>query len=334
LTTKQEGDAIMVIRNWLCGIVLSSVSALCGAQGWAPQRNVELLVGSAPGGSNDKTARQVEKILIEQKLIPTSLTVVNRAGAGGGLALNYLSQHPGDAHYLIVYPISMITSHITGQVRLNYTDFTLIASLFNDYTVFAVNAASPMKTGRDLIERLKKDPQSVAVGFANTLGSQNHIAVGLLMKSIGGNPRALKAVAYKGSAEAITNLLGGHIDLVITGGGNVAGHVAAGRLRVLGVAAPQRYTGGLADIPTWKEQGVNLVYGGWRSIVGPKGLSAAQAAFWEGALRKATQAPEWKEGIVQNYWADDFVTGAQFSKDLQKEYADTKAVLVDLGLAK
>ncbi len=325
----------MIIRNWLFGIALAGMSAACGAQGaWSPQRNVELLVGSAPGGSNDKTARQVERILIEQKLVPTSLTVVNRAGAGGGLALNHLAQHPGDAHYLIVYPASMITSHITGQVKLNYTEFTLIASLFNDYTAFVVNAASSIKTGKDLVERLKKDPQSVAVGFANSLGSQNHIAVGLLMKAIGGEPRSLKAVAYKGSAEAVTNLLGGHIDLVITAGGNVAGHVAAGKLRIVGVAAPQRYPGALATIPTWKEQGVDVAYGGWRSIVGPKGLSPAQVAFWEGALRKATQTPEWKEGIIQNYWSDDFVTGAQFYKDLQKEYADTRAVLVDLGLAK
>ncbi|MEQ1883386.1 MAG: tripartite tricarboxylate transporter substrate binding protein, partial [Burkholderiales bacterium] len=79
---------------------------------------------------------------------------------------------------------------------------------------------------------------------------------------------------------------------------------------------------------------VDVVYGGWRGIVGSKGLSAAQIAFWEGALRKATQTPEWKEGLVQNYWADDFVTGAQLSKDLQQEYADTKAVLIDLGLVK
>jgi putative tricarboxylic transport membrane protein len=325
----------MNIRYWLAGLVLAGVSAACGAQGaWSPQRNVEIVVGSAPGGSNDKTARQVEKILVEQKLLPTSLTVVNRTGAGGGIALNYLTQHPGDAHYLIVFTPSMITNHITGQSKLNYTDFTPVASLFNDYVVFAVNAASSIKTGKDLIERLKKDPQSVAIGFATALGSHNHIAAGILMKSIGGNPRALKAIAYKGSSEAITNLLGGHIDLVTTAAGNVAGHVEAGKLRVVGVAAPQRFPGALANIPTWKEQNVDVVFGGWRAIMGPKGMSAAQVAFWEGVLHKATQVPEWKDGILKNYWSDDFVTSAQFGKDIEKEYADMKAVLVDLGLAR
>jgi putative tricarboxylic transport membrane protein len=324
-----------MIRKLLLGFALAGVSAACGAQGaWSPQKNVEIVVGSAPGGSNDKTARQVEKILVEQKLLPVSLTVVNRTGAGGGIALNYLTQHPGDGHYLIVFTPSMITNHITGQSKLNYTDFTPVASLFNDYIVFAVNAASPIKTGKDLSERLKKDPQSVAVGFATALGSHNHIAAGILMKAIGGNPRSLKAIAYKGSSEAITNLLGGHIDLVTTAAGNVAGHVEAGKLRVVGVAAPQRFPGALASIPTWKEQGVNVVFGGWRAMMAPKGLSPQQVAYWEGVLEKATKVPEWKEGIVKNYWSDDFVKSAQFSKDIEKEYADMKAVLVDLGLAK
>ncbi len=313
---------------------LVAASAAVSAQGWSPQRNVEIVVGSAPGGSNDKTARQVERILLEKKLVNTSITVVNRPGGGGNIALNYLSQRPGDAHYLIVFTPSMLTNNITGASKVNHNDFTPIASLFNDYVVFAVNADSPIKTGKDLIERLKKDPQSVAVGFATALGSQNHIAAGLLMKAIGGDPRSLKTIAYKGSAEAITSLLGGHIDLVTTAGGNAAPHVAAGRMRVVGVAAPQRFPGALADVPTWREQGVDLVFGGWRAIVGPKGLSAAQVTYWEGALRKATETPEWKAGIEKNYWSDDFVTGAQFRKDLDSEYARLKAVLVELGLAR
>ncbi|HXF67443.1 MAG TPA: tripartite tricarboxylate transporter substrate binding protein [Burkholderiales bacterium] len=314
---------------------LLAAGAPAAAQGWSPQKNVEIVVGSAPGGSNDKTARTVERILTANKLVPSTVTVVNKPGGGSNIAFTYVSQHPGDAHYLMIGTPSLLTNHITGLSPLHYaTDFTPIASLFNDYIVFAVNAASPIKTGRDLIERIRKDPKSVTIGFATTLGSHNHIAAGLLMKAIGGNARDLKAVAFKGSAEAITNLLGGHIDLVTTAAGNAAPHVAAGRMRVVAVAASQRFGGALAEVPTWKEQGVNLVFGGWRAIMGPRGLTPAQVAFWEAALRRATQAPEWKADIDKNYWSDDFVTGAQFRKDLDKDYADMKSVLVDLGLAK
>ena len=325
----------MSTRHWLFGIALSAVSAACAAQGaWSPQRNIEIVVGSAPGGSNDKTARQVEKILVEQKLVPTSITVVNKSGAGGTLALNYLNQHAGDGHYVIVFTPSMLTNHITGQSKVSHKEFTPIASLFSDYIVFPVLAGSSIKDGKDLVARLKKDPQSVSVGFATALGSHNHIAIGLLMKAIGGNPKNLKAVAYKGSSLAVTNLLGGHIDLVTTAAGNVAGHVQAGKLRVLAAAAPKRFTGPLADVPTWKELGYDFVFGGWRAIVGPKNMTPEQIAFWEGVLGKATQVPEWKEGITKTFWFDDFVTSAQFRKDIDKDYNDMKSVLVDLGLAK
>ena len=324
----------MKYRATLIAALALCAAPLAHAQGWSPQKNVEIVVGSAPGGSNDKTARTVERIVTLNKLVPGSLTVVNKPGGGSNIAFTYVQQHAGDPHYLMVGTPSLLTNHITGLSKLHYNDYTPIASLFNDYVVFAVNAASPIKTGRDLIERLKKDPKSVTIGFATVLGSHNHIAAGLLMKTIGGNARDLKVVAHKGSADAITNLLGGHIDLVTTAAGNIAAHVASGRLRVVGVAAEKRFPGALADLPTWKEQGVNLVFGGWRGILAPKGLTPQQSAYWEGVLRKATETAEWKSDIEKNFWADDFVAGERFRKDLDQDYAAMKAVLVDLGLAK
>ena len=318
----------------IAGAAIAAATPLVLAQGWSPSRNVEIVVGSAPGGSNDKTARTVEKAIVEGKLIPTSLTVVNRPGGGSSIAFNYVNQKKGDAHTLLIGTTALLTNHIVGTSPLSYMDFTPVASLFNDYVVFAVNANSSIKTGKDLIAKLKENPQSVSIGFATTLGSHNHIAAGLLAKSVGVNARNLKAIAFKGSAEAVTQLLGGHIDMVTTAAGNVAGHLAGGRLRVIGVSSDKRFPGAFAEVPTWKEQGANLVYGGWRAIMAPKGITPEQVAYWEGVLRKATQTPEWKAGLEKNYWSDDFVTSAQFSKDIAKDYNDIKAVLVDIGLAK
>jgi len=304
------------------------------AQAWSPQKNVEIIVGSAPGGSNDKTARTVERAIIEGKLIPTTLSVVNKPGGGSTIAFSYVNQKKGDAHTLLIGTTALLTNHIVGTSQLSYMDFTPIASLFNDYVVFAVNANSPIKTGKDLIAKLKENPQSVSIGFATALGSHNHIAAGLLAKSVGVSARNLKAVAFKGSAEAITQLLGGHIDMVTTAAGNVSAHLAEGRLRVIGISADKRFGGAFANVPTWKEQGANLVYGGWRSIIGPKGLTPAQVSYWEGVLKKVTETPEWKADLAKNYWSDDFVTSEQFSKDIAKDYADIKAVLTEIGLAK
>ena len=317
-------------------IVLAAVAAAgtAAAQSWSPQKNVEFVVPNPPGGSNDKTARTVERIWTANKVIPSTLTVVNRAGGGGSIAYTYVQQHAGDPHYLVVAGPALLTNHITGASKLHHGDLTAIASLFNDYTAFAVNADSPIKTGKDLVERLRKDPRSVTIGFSPLLGSHNHIAAGLLMKAIGAAARDLKVVAYKGSADAIPNLMGGHIDLVTTASGNVAHHVASGKLRIIAVTANQRLPGAMAAVPTWKEQGVDHVFGAWRAIFAPKGLTQAQVAFWEGALRKAAEAPAWKADLEKNIWSDDFTTGEAFRKELDKDYAGMRAVLVDIGLAK
>ena len=324
----------MNLARYAVAVLLAGAAAAAGAQGWAPERNVELVVPNPPGGSNDKTARTVERIWSMNKVLPSTLSVVNRAGGGGSIAYTYVAQRVGDPHFLVVAGPALLTNHITGASKLRHSDLTAVASLFNDFTVFAVSADSPIKTGKDLVERLRKDPKSVTIGFSPLLGSHNHIAAGLMMKAIGGNARDLKVVAYKGSADAIPNLMGGHIDLVTTAAGNVAGHVAAGRLRVVAITSNQRMQGALASVPTWKEQGVDVVFGAWRAIFAPKGLTPQQAAFWESALRKATEAPEWKSDLEKNVWADAFVAGQAFSKELDQDYAEMRSVLNDLGLAK
>ena len=324
----------MNLARYAVAVLLAGAVAAAGAQGWAPERNVELVVPNPPGGSNDKTARTVERIWSMNKVLPSTLSVVNRAGGGGSIAYTYVQQRVGDPHFLVVAGPALLTNHITGASKLHHSDLTAVASLFNDFTVFAVSADSQIKTGKDLVERLRKDPKSVTIGFSPLLGSHNHIAAGLLMKAIGGNARDLKVVAYKGSADAIPNLMGGHIDLVTTAAGNVAGHVAAGRLRVVAITSNQRMQGALAAVPTWKEQGVDVVFGAWRAIFAPKGLTPQQTAFWEGALRKATEAPEWKSDLEKNIWADAFVAGQAFSKELDQDYSEMRSVLSDLGLAK
>jgi putative tricarboxylic transport membrane protein len=304
------------------------------ADTWSPQKNVEIVAPSAPGGSNDNTARTLERALSAHKLVPATITIVNKPGGGGSIANTYVSQRSGDPHYLGIITSGLLSNHIIGASTLTPADFTPIASLLNDYVVFAVSSASSIRTGKDLADRLKKDPRSITLGFANAYGSSRHIAAGLLIKSLGGNPRELKPVVFKGSAEAITALLGGHIELVVIGAVNAVAHLSSGRMRVIAVASPQRLPGALAAVPTWKEQGVDLIYGSWRAIFGPKGLAPAQVAYWESTLRKVTQSPEWKADLEKNYWSDDFVTGAALKKDIEQEYAATKAVLVDLGLAK
>jgi len=312
--------------------LIASAPAL--AQGWTPQKNVEIIVPVVPGGTNDKLARAIERTFVAGKLVNTSVTVVHRAGGGNQIAYAYVSQHAGDPHYLLMGTSTLITAHAMGTSKIGYADFTPIASIFNDYVVLTVNAESPLKNGQDLVARMRVDAQSVPLGFSSSLGNHHHIIAGLFMKGIGASPRDLKTVIFKGSAESLTALLGGHIELVSTGAGNAAPHMAAGKLRVLGVSSDQRLPGTMSVVPTWKEQGVDLVYGSWRSVVAPKGITPEQVTFWENALRKVVESADWKAELERNYWGDFFMTGAEFRKTIDSEYRAMKGVLVELGLAK
>ncbi len=327
------------MRTCMGGLALLLVGAAAAgsvdaAQSWSPQKNVEIIVPNAPGGTNDKLARAIERTFTGAKLVSVPISIVNRAGGGGQIAYSYLAQRAGDPHLLAVGTPTLLTAHITGTSKLSHNDLTLVASIFNDYVVLAVNEASPIKSGKELVPRMRTSAQTMTLGFSSALGNHHHIAAGLFMKAIGGNVRDLKPVIFKGSSEALTALLGNHLQMVSTGAGNAVPHAAAGKLRILGVSAGQRLPGPMANVPTWKEQGVDLVYGSWRVIVAPKGLSAEQIAFWEAALKRVTESPEWKTELERNYWTDDFATGATLKKNIDEEYAESKAVLTELGLVK
>ena len=324
----------MMRRALFIAIAALALAGGVSAQTWTPNRNVEIVAASPPGGSNDKTARMLEHLLNANKLVSSSITVVNKPGGGANIANTYVAQRTGDPHVLLIAGNAIMTNSIIGASTLTLADFTPIASMVEDYAVFVVTAGSPLKTGKELIERMRKDVRSVSTGFANAFGSTRHIAVALFAKAVGSNPRELKVVVFKGSAEAIPAVLGGHIDLAIVGATNAVAHVAGGKMRVLGVGAPKRLPGVFADAPTWREQGVDVVYGSWRGVFGPKGLTAEQLAFWENAMRRIAATPEWKSDLEKNLWTENFLTGAALRKDIEREYAASKIVLSEIGLAK
>lgn len=317
------------------GIVVWALFCLgtAHAQSWTPQKNVELVVGFVAGGGMDRTARTLDRLLIDNKLLNSTVSVVNKPGGNSSIAYAYVSQRPADGHTVMVGGVTLLTNHIMGMSPLTYNDFTLIASLFDEYSVFSVNPTSPIRNGKDLVARLKADPKSATTGYA-AVGGGNHLAAVMLQKAINGRATDLKGVSFKGAAEAIISLLGGHIDVAATSTGAVLPHVAAGRLHIVAVAAPKRIGGALAGVPTWKEQGMDVVSPLPRVIIGPKGMAAPQITYWENALRKVTETPEWKVDIEQNLWLDNFAIRDQFRASFVQENATMKSLLADLGLAR
>jgi len=302
------------------------------AQGWKPEKNVEIVVGLTAGSSQDRTGRALQKIWQDTNALGVTSTVANRVGGGGQIAWTFLSQHPGDAHYLQVATPTVVTGPITGQTRLTFADFTPLALLGNQYLAVAVGAGSPIVSGRDLFERLKRDPYTLSLGV-NSAGSALHIMAGMMIKLAGGDPKKAKIPVFQG-AELMTAGIGGHVDCIVTVASNIQPHAEAGKLRVLGVAAPKRLSGPLAAVPTWREQGVDLLVPNWTSLFGPKGLTPQQIAYWERAIAAAVATADWKAFIEANQWEAEYLNSEDFIRYLRAEDAKLRPALADLGLAK
>lgn len=335
MLSRAQGSRVFVAITVLIAVVMGQVPARAWAQpAWRPEKQVELILPTAPGGGNDAFARLMQKILQEQKLVPTPILVMNKAGGNQTLAAAYLSQHPADPHYLLFATSSLITNQIQGLAQYNYTDFPALGLAFLDYSAFMVPANSPFKTMRDLIDRLKTDPESVAFSVISRGGS-SHAALALAAKEAGADPKRLKVVVYKTSAEASTALMGGHIQAAVSSAAGSTPQVVAGNIRMLAIVSPQRRTGALAHVPTLTELGLRAPgLTTWRAIFGAKGITPAQIAFWEEALARAFGADEWRNRMAEDNVAAPPLRGRELAKYLEIQYVQTRNVLVDLGLAK
>jgi putative tricarboxylic transport membrane protein len=313
---------------------LVAPSAVCAQASWSPDKNVEFVIGAGPGAAADLTARTIQRIVQERKLTPATSVVVNKPGASYALSWIYLNQHPRDAHYLAITTLALLTNAITGVNPLTYTDVTPIAQLFTDYVVLAVRGDSPIRNGKGFVEYLKPNPRAASIGIAASLGNQNHIAAALALKVGGVDVTKLKVVVFDSSSNSVINVLGGHVDVVAATALNIAPHLPAGKLRAIAVSSPQRLPGALADVPTWTEQGYAAVFGNWRGVVGPKGLTPAQVAYWEQVFAKLVKTDEWKREMEKNFWSDFYLGSRDSQAFLEKENATLRALLTDLGLAK
>ena len=304
------------------------------AQAWRPDKPIEIVVPTTPGGGIDRSARLLQKILQDGGLVSVPVTVVNKPGGGGVVSLVYLNQHAGDAHFIAINSPNLIANDINGRGSVKYRDVTPLANLFSEYTVVAVRADSPLRTGQDFVDRLRKDPASLAVSTPTTLGSVNHLSFALVAKAAGVDPRKLKAVVLGSGGDAVTALLGGHIDAHTGTPSSVVRMVQADKIRVIGILAPKRIGGPFANTPTWSEQGYKAVMDTWRGVIGAQGLTPSQIAYWDGILAKAVTTEIWKQALEQNTWEENYLNSAQTRKLFETEYANYRAILSDLGMVK
>ncbi len=323
-----------MIRGALTALLCASATTQAQpAPPWQPQRAVEIVVGSGAGGGNDRNARGLQKILNENKWLQ-NVSVLNKVGGGGTLANTYVNGHPGDGHYLVFARQGLLSNHLMGRSTIGPNDLTTLAMLTSEPSSLALRANNTVfKSLPDVLERLKQDPQSLTISLGSTRAGSPHLMLGMLAKAAGIDARRMKLVTFSGGAESMTQLLGGHIDVAAVSIDNATPHHKSGALRILGVSSAQRLAP-LPDVPTFKEQGYDVQMSGFTIVMGPRGLTPAQTAYWETLLERVANTAEWKRILAADLQDWDFRKAAPTREYLRQQYEITRGLLVDIGMAK
>jgi putative tricarboxylic transport membrane protein len=322
------------LSGWVAGALVAGgtfvLADTAPAQGWKPERNVELTIPTSPGGSNDIAGRLIHKLWNDLKLLPVQSTVVNRSGGEHIVAYTYIQQRSGDPYSIGVMSTPMLVNPIQGRTQLTHNDLTPIAYLITEPMVAVVRADSPIKTGKDLIEALSKDPASFSIALTST---GHRVSIGLPLQKGGVNIKAVRMPAFKGGGETTTAVLGGHADVQITSVSTSVPHVTGGQMRAIAVSSGQRLGGVMAQVPTWQELGYQSS-GSWKGVMAPKGITPAQIAFWEDVMRKTAQSDEIAQYAAKNLWLVEFKGAAETRKWLDDETAALKVIMIELGLVR
>lgn len=322
------------LKQFFTGVVIATTSLLSVNSAIAadyPPHTINMVAPSGAGGGWDLTIRTVGKVLKDTGLVDANMPVVNRPGGGGAVNLAYMQTQKGKGDLISVYSPPILLTNLTGLTQYSYKDTTPIARLITDYAAFVVSENSQYKSIKEVMDALKKDPKSVKIGGTSAAGSMDHIQFLLVAKAAGvENLRNIDYISFQ-DGSLIAQALGGHVDLISTGLGDVAGLVESGKLHALAQTADKRIGSGLiAEIPTVKEQGIDVTFENWRGLFGPKDMPEEAVVYWRETLQKMVETTEWKEALQRNGWDNAYQNDQDFTTFLGKTNEQYKVLIKEV----
>ena len=291
--------------------------------------SIKMMIPANPGGGWDTTGRALGKAL-QDAGVASSVTYENKGGAAGIIGLaQYANATKGDGNSLMVMGAVMLGGIITGKPPVSLDKVTPIARLTSEYNVFVVPANSPLKTMKDVVEQLKKDPGSVKWG-GGSRGSTEHIAAAMLAREVGVDAAKINYVPFRGGGEAVAAILGGNVTVGGSGYSEFQQYIETGKMRPIAVTSAKRLKG--INIPTMIEQGYNIDIGNWRGVYAPAGLTVAQRKDLTDMVLKATKSKSWAESLEKNNWTPAWMTNPAFDDFVDSEFASLRATMVKAGM--
>ena len=291
--------------------------------------NIKMMIPANPGGGWDGTGRAFGKAMLDAQVVDT-VQYDNKGGAAGVIGLaQFVNSSKGDPNALIVMGAVMLGGIITGKPQVSLDKATPIARLTSEYNVFVVPASSPIKTMKEVVEMMQKDPGSVKWG-GGSRGTTEHICASMLATKVGVDPKKVNYVAFRGGGEATAAILGGNVTVGGGGYSEMAEYITAGKMRPIGVTSEKRLPG--INVPTLKELGYDVVLGNWRGLYGGPGLTPEQRATLTDIVIKATKSKSWAESMEKNGWTPALLTGKAFDEFVDAEFSSLRGIMHLAGM--
>ena len=308
-------------------LIVSAVAATAAAQ--PVYQHLRIIAPAAPGGGWDQTARVMQQVLQRAKIVHTS-SVENIPGAAGTIGLaRFIGAERGNDDVLMVSGLIMLGAIVTHASPVTLREVTPIARLTGEYEAIVVPASSPFRSLDDLVRAFREKPESISWGGGSAGGSDQMLA-GLVSDAVGVSPRRVNYIAFSGGGESMSAILGGQVSAGINGLAEFAPQIEAGTVRALGISSAERLPG--VPIPTLREQGVDVEFENWRSLVAPPGISPVDRERLEKAVDAMVRSREWREALQRYRWIDRYLTGGEFTRFAESEDRRVRAILARLGL--
>jgi tripartite-type tricarboxylate transporter receptor subunit TctC len=309
---------------------LACAATMASAQGW-PNKPIRWIVGFAPGGGTDIVARALATKVGD--VLGQTIVVENRAGAAGVIGADAVAKSPNDGYTWLVGHVNSnaIAPHVLAKVPFDpLGDFTTVTYIGYVPNILVVHPSVPAKSVEELIELAKKEPGKLTYASSG-IGSTQHLAGALFNKLAG---TQMVHVPYKGSGQAIVDLVAGQVNMNFDTMPPVLEHIRGGKIRALAISTPKRLAQ-LPDLPTFEEKGVKgFDVTNWYSIMGPKGLPADMVAKMDDAVKKAMAEPSIRATLEsQGIQFGGAATPAEFDSFLRAENAKYANLVKELGVS-
>lgn len=325
------------MKKWLALIIVFSiVLASCGKSNESsaskkqfPDETVEIVAPASPGGGWDTTARAIQKIILEENLTKQNVNVINKPGGGGEVGWQYLKSRSPNT--ISINSSLLLSNNELGLSDLNTDDFTPIAILATEWISLTASNKSNLNSGKEVMEKLKKDPKSLTIGVAPGLGNNDHLAFVQAAKEYGVDVENIDFLVYKSGGDLQTALLGGHVDVASTAVSEVKEQHQTGKLKMLAVTSDKPIEG-IEDVPTWEDQGIDVVFPHWRGVMGPKDMTPEQREYWDTTMEKVVKSKRWQEIRKNNDWENFYKDSEESEKFLKAQRKKYNKLVNDSGL--